>query len=50
MTILVLTALLTLWALGAIVAVSLCVAAGKADRADVSRARGLVPLRLVTNR
>jgi hypothetical protein len=50
MTILLVTALLALWVLAVIVAVSLCVVSGRTDRADAGRARGLVPLRLVANR
>lgn len=50
MAILLLTAFLALWALGTIVAASLCVVAGKADRDDLARARGITPLRLVDHR
>jgi hypothetical protein len=48
MTVLLLTALLVLWAAGMLLAVGLCVIAARTDRADASRARGLVPLRLVS--
>jgi hypothetical protein len=50
MTVLLLTALLALWALGAIVAVSLCVVAGRSDRTDLAQTRGATVLRLVSSR
>lgn len=43
------TALTALWAAGVVMAVSLCAAAGTADREDGARRR-LLPLRLISNR
>jgi hypothetical protein len=40
---------IALWAIGVALAASLCVVAGKADRDDLVRARGIVPLRLTDN-
>jgi hypothetical protein len=48
MALLLLTALLALWALAAITTVSLCVVAGRADRDDLAARRGPGRLRPVS--
>jgi hypothetical protein len=49
MATLLVISVLALWAAGVVAAVSLCLVAGKADRDDLARARGIVPLRLISN-